>query len=81
MIRFHYRFFRVDEQERRPGRRTREYRVVNVRSGDVIGAIRWYAPWRQFCFFPTADTVWSAGCLADLQDALRKADARRKAEG
>ena len=41
----------------------------------LIGTIEWYGPWRQFIFHAQPNTVWSTGCLADVQDALALAKA------
>ncbi len=60
------------------GRKTATYGLVNRSSGLSIGVVKWYGSWRQFCFFPHPNTVWSAGCLKDVADVLRWAGARRK---
>lgn len=73
-----YRFFNVKPLPLKAGRKTREYVVLNVSSGDELGWLRWYAAWRQFCFFAEGNTVWSAGCLKDLLDALEKITAARR---
>ncbi len=67
-----YEYFRVFATSLRPGRKTHKYEVLNRRRRTLIGVIQWYGPWRQFCFFPERGTVWSAGCLADMQDAIAK---------
>ena len=36
----------------------------------VLGEVRWYPGWRQYCYFPTTQAVYSAGCLADIQDFI-----------
>lgn len=76
-----YQYFTVREQPRLPCRMTSTYYVVNRRSGTTIGLIRWYGPWRAFCFFPEANTVWSCGCLADLHEALETIAQKHKEEG
>jgi len=38
-----------------------------IRSQILLGHIRFYSPWGQWCFFPFADTVWSEDCLADVR--------------
>ena len=51
----------------------------NAGSDTEIGRVQWYARWRQYCFFPSDDCVFSAGCLADIQDFIKQAmeDRRR----
>ena len=76
----HFRFFVVRAQEARPDRKTLDYSVVQRldAGGERLGTIRWYGPWRQYCFFPEPDTVWSAGCLADVQTAIARIAQRRR---
>lgn len=42
----------------------------NNKTGDELGEIRWYTGWRQYCYFPTVQAVYSAGCLKDIQDFM-----------
>ena len=49
---------------------TFRYAVHNRKSGEIIGWVRWYGPWRQQVLFPEPDTVWSAGCLRDVCDFI-----------
>lgn len=52
--------------------------VLNKRYLDRIGSIRWYGPWRQYCFEPAALTVFSMGCMADITAFIvRLMDERR----
>ena len=37
-------------------------------NGVCIGEIKWYAPWRKFCFHPYNETVWSNDCLINVID-------------
>ncbi len=78
-----YKYFTVRERgPNRPGVYDGErwYRIFNNRSGLSLGTIEWYARWRQFCFFPQrfSETVWSAECLADLQNAIKWAEERKR---
>ncbi len=51
----------------------------NIRSDAELGIVKWYAPWRRYCYFPLCQAVYSVGCLADIQDFIENAmDARRK---
>lgn len=53
------------------GRKTMTWMVVSRSSGSVLGRIRWYGAWRQFCFYPEGNTIWNTGCLADVQSFIR----------
>jgi hypothetical protein len=41
-------------------------------SDDVLGIVKWYAAWRQYCFFPSEDSIFNNGCLADIQDFIKQ---------
>jgi len=32
-----------------------------------LGVVKWYGPWRSYCYFVSSEAVYSAGCLADIQ--------------
>jgi hypothetical protein len=49
--------------------KTQVYNVTNNRSGDLLGRISWYGPWRQYVFMPEP-SLYSHGCLEDLADFL-----------
>jgi len=71
-----YKYF--DAMDDTPaGRKTRRLNLVNRNSGDIIGTVSWYASWRQYCFFPEPNTVWSDGCLADVHDLMGKLRSER----
>lgn len=57
-----------------------EYNVMNNKSGARIGVIEWHPPWNQFVFEPITRrrTIWSRGCLEDLQDAIDVVTERRE---
>lgn len=46
--------------------KTEVWSCRNNKTGDQLGVVEWYAPWRQYCFFPTVQAVYSAGCLEDI---------------
>ena len=52
--------------------KTDVYQVYSRSSFDELGIIKWYAPWRQYCFFPEEGTVWSKGCLNEVNDLIKK---------
>jgi len=52
--------------------KTKYITVINKNSEDIIGEIKWYASWRQYCFFPEYDTVWNTTCLNDVQEVILK---------
>ena len=37
-------------------------------STNHIGMVKWYGPWRKYCFFPEAYTVFEKVCLREIAD-------------
>jgi hypothetical protein len=32
----------------------------------VLGRVKWYAAWRRYCFFPSAEVLFDRNCLAQV---------------
>lgn len=45
---------------------TQVYAVRNIKSQLIIGWIKWNGAWRQYCFYPESETLYSEGCLTDI---------------
>ena len=49
---------------------------------DELGTVKWYSPWRQYCFFTMVSdidrTIFSAGCLHDIIDFINHLHAERR---
>jgi hypothetical protein len=59
---------------------TGKTQVYDVRSGGVfLGQVRWYAPWRRYCFFPGSDKLFDAGCLAEITEFIKGLMSTRRA--
>lgn len=68
----------VEKLVRNPLRKTDQWMVLSVSNGDNLGVIRWYGPWRQYCFFPSMACLFSAGCLQAISQFIREEmEARR----
>lgn len=66
-------FLKVDETEK-----TQIWQVLSMHRGYVLGHIKWYGPWRQYCFYPTANTVFNVGCLLDIRFKIKELMDERK---
>lgn len=44
--------------------------VKNKHHQEIIGMIKWFSRWRQYCFFPTNETVWNINCLNDVNSVI-----------
>jgi len=51
-------------------RKTSVWSCRNNASGEEIGRVQWYGPWRQYCFYPAWDSVFSMGCLDDIRNFI-----------
>lgn len=59
-----YKYISMSKIEDKP--KTQVYEVQNIHSGDPIGQVKWFANWRQYCFFPEPECVFSKGCMDDI---------------
>ena len=68
-----YKFIRIGRDttlEKHAGKPV--WYIFNRKSHTAIGKLFWYARWQQWVATFSEDSVWSAGCLADVQDAIKK---------
>ena len=42
----------------------------NNKSELPLGCVKWFPSWRQYCFEPVANSIFSGGCLEDIQSFL-----------
>jgi len=61
-----------------PKRKTKVFAIASKLSGACLGYIKWYAPWRQYCFFPGLNTVFSNSCLQCLLEFVKDLTEERK---
>jgi len=53
------------------------YECRNNRSGEVLGEVKWYGPWRQYCFHvaggaPYTTAIFNVGCMKDICDFIEQ---------
>lgn len=75
---FEFQYIVVRHDGSSPSGKTHMYVVENKRSGDLLGTIRWHAPWRQYVYFAAPLTLYSSGCLADIKSVIDALMAGRK---
>lgn len=54
------------ERQQPTDRKTPIVLVRSKSSGVVLGTIKWFGRWRQFCLWPEPSTIFNAGCMADI---------------
>ena len=58
---------------------TERWAVTSMSSGDRLGGVAWYGPWRQYTFDPERGTLFNSGCLAEIAAFLvEMTEAQRK---
>lgn len=62
-----YVYFRVAEERET----TKVWEVVSRSSGDVLGIVKWYGPWRRYSFLPSDKTLFDEICLTDIIEKLK----------
>jgi len=64
------------------GQKTQKWHVYSKNHDSFLGYIKWFGRWRQYAFFPAAETVWNPECLGDICDFIKNLmDDRRKEKG
>ena len=61
-----------------PGKATKQFDAISISRASVLGTIKWYGPWRQYCFEPNDFTIWSDGCLEQIAEFLKKLNQEHK---
>lgn len=64
-----YLEFRRDA-EAEAARKTAVWNVHAISNGARLGTIKWYSPWRQYCFFPDYGSVFNTSCMMSIQSVL-----------
>ena len=39
---------------------------IETKYSDVLGALKWYGPWRQYVFKSEPDCIFNVGCMNDI---------------
>jgi hypothetical protein len=67
------RFVEFEKKEK-----TKVIAVINKHHEEVLGMIKWFSRWRQYCFFPNTETVWNINCLNDVNEVIKNLMNERK---
>ena len=51
----------------------------NNKTDTELGKIAWCPAWRQYCYYPSCEAVYSAGCLDDIADFIKSAMEEKRA--
>ena len=73
-----YEYFHTMWYESKP--KTAVFLILTNSRHEVLGFVKWYAPWRQYCFFPDKDTIYSRGCMREINEFINFLMMDRKKE-
>lgn len=59
-------YVRFVEGARSDSGKTATWLVLGRTNRNMLGNIRWYGPWRAYCFYPEPGTIFNEGCLTDI---------------
>lgn len=60
----HIYFENISEEY--PKRKTQVWVCRNNSEDTFLGNIKWYSPWRQYCFYVTDNIILAKSCLTDI---------------
>jgi len=71
-IKFESKYMQIEMTEVKPS--TCVFLIQNGGGVNLIelGTIKWYPQWRQYCFFPMGNRMFSKGCLKDINGFVEK---------
>jgi len=69
-------YIRFELIEQKP--KTGVYAVLSKSQNVELGIVKWYAPWRQYCFFPSELIIFSSGCMVHIVDFIKNLHEERK---
>lgn len=67
-----YRFITIKQDDRPLFGGKPVYQILNNRSGDQLGALSYYPPWRQYVFSSSLSSVFNNSCLRDVLDFMER---------
>jgi hypothetical protein len=66
-----YEYFHCRKVGASASGKTEVWHLLSNSSETLLGVVKWYGAWRQYCFFPESETLFSRGCLGDIQSFLK----------
>jgi hypothetical protein len=58
--------------------KTTVWTIHNNITNDILGKIKWYGPWRQYCLHTIDNVVFNDGCLSDIIRFIKQLMEERK---
>jgi len=61
-----------------PERKTQVWECQSNKTAEVLGRVKWYSPWRQYCFFCIDSIILAGSCHTDIADFIKQLMVERK---
>jgi hypothetical protein len=58
----------LDFESTESSTKTDHWSVQNHKTHTELGIVKWAGTWRQYCYFPTINAMYSASCLKDIAE-------------
>lgn len=58
------------EEKLSPSAKTKVVSVISRAHSLELGSIKWYGPWRQYCFFPGHATIFNHTCMRTIVEVI-----------
>ena len=71
-----YKYIHFIKIEDKP--KTSIWMCHNNNSSVGLGRIKWNSGWRQYCYYPRCEAVYSVGCLEDINHFINQLEIQRK---
>ncbi len=52
--------------------KTGVWNVLSKSHGFILGQIKWFGRWRQYCFWPSPNTIFNPECMGDISGFIRE---------
>lgn len=65
-----YKHIRFVEVAQKP--KTKVWECLNNKSCLRVGVVKWYGPWRRYCFFPEPESWFDVSCMDDINDFIKQ---------
>lgn len=56
----------VKDEDKSKDKKTDVFGVFSQMHGYHLGEVRWYAPWRRYCFYPALLSILDVNCLGEV---------------
>jgi len=60
----------LEFSERESGCKTKIIEIWTKKHKCLLGEIRWYGCWRQYCFYPSYGTIFNRTCMDDIIEQI-----------